>query len=130
MASDEMERTLNAIGNELAKDQKYPLDGTFLYTECTGGSVSTSIFKDLGDHLLFRLPGGVTDNIPWLILELWEAAPADRRWATMQYRIEDGTFTASFAYPEEIDAEEPEGDRRDRILHQRYGNKRIVYPPI
>ena len=48
----------------------------------------------------------------------------------MQYRIGGGTFTAFFAYPDEIDPDESTMDRRSRILQQRYGNKRIDYPSL
>jgi len=127
MASDKISSILNQIGNELSQDKEYPLNGTFLYAEAASNVVGTSIFKDLGDHLLFRSSTRITD---YLILDLWEAAPAGRRWVTMQYWIEDGKFTASFTYPEELDPEETERDRRARILQQRYGNKRIVYRPL
>lgn len=127
MASDEIESLLNRIGNELARDTEYPLDGTFLYAEAGPSVVGTSIFKDLGDHLLFRISTGSTDD---LILNLWEAAPTDKRWAAMQYRIEGGKFTVAFTYPEEFDPEESVRERRARILQQRYGNKRVVYPSL
>ena len=44
----------------------------------------------------------------------------------MQYWIVNGKFTASFTYPEEIDPNENTMDRRERILNERYGNRRIV----
>lgn len=127
MAKDEMERLLNEIGNVLAQDADYPLEGTFLYTEAAAASADISIFKDLGDHLLFRWPmSGLSD----VLLELWAAEAPDKRWAAMQYRIEGGRFDASFTYPEAFDPAEWTGDRRERVLQQRYGNKRVVYPPI
>ncbi|MBA2934143.1 hypothetical protein HZF05_08520 [Sphingomonas sp. CGMCC 1.13654] len=127
MANDEIGLLLNEIGNGLAHDKEYPLDGTFVYAEAAPAMVSTSIFKDLGDHLLFRISTNMVDD---LILDLWDAAPTDRRWAAMQYWIAGGKFTASFTYPEEFDPEESVRERRDRILQQRYGNKRVVYPPL
>jgi hypothetical protein len=127
MANDETGRLLNEIGNILARDTEYPLDGTFLYAEAKRMSVSIDIFKDLGDRLLYRWPmPGLSDAI----LDLWEAAPQNKRWSAMQYRIHDGTFEATFTYPEDFDEAEDVFVRRDRILQQRYGNKRIVYPLI
>lgn len=127
MANDEIERLLNEVGSVLAQDTAYPLDGTFLYTEAASQMVDMSIFKDLGDHLLFRWSmHGLSD----VLLELWEASDPKKRWAAMQYWITDGQFTASFTYPEEIDPNERTMDRRDRIVRQRYGNKRIVYPSL
>jgi hypothetical protein len=115
------------VGDVLARDTSYPLEGTFLYTEAASQMVDMSIFKDLGDNLLFRWP---MNGLGGVLLELWEAADPKKRWAAMQYWIEGGKFTASFTYPEEIDPNERTMDRRERILQQRYGNKKIVYPPI
>lgn len=127
MANDEVERLLNEVGNVLAQDTAYPLDGTFLYAEAASQMVDISIFKDLGDHLLFRWSMGGLTNV---LLDLWEAEAPEKRWAAMQYRIEGGAFQASFTYPEEIDPDEPSLDRRERILRERYGNKRIDYPGL
>ena len=131
MAS-EIESLLNEVGQVLARDTAYPLDGTFLYVEAEWQMVDMSIFKDLGDHLLYREPSdlrtGSMDGLDYVLLELWEAEAPDKRWASMQYRIEGGAFEASFTY-EPFDPEESMLDRRERVLQQRYGNKRIDYPP-
>ena len=125
--TDEFEALLNEVGNVLAQDTAYPLDGTFLYVEAASQMVDMAIYKDLGDHLLFRLS---MDDLDDVLLKLWEAADPKKRWAAMQYWIVGGKFTASFVYPEEIDPNERSMDRRERILQQRYGNKRIIYTPI
>lgn len=124
---DEAGNLLNEVGNVLSEDKAYPPDETLLYVEAASKMVDMSIFEDLGDHLLFRFPmPGLSD----VLLELWEASDPNKRWTAMQCRIVDGQFTASFAHPEEIDPNERTMDRREHILRQRYGNKRIVYPPI
>lgn len=127
MINDEIEFLLNKIGSILAQDTDYPLDGNFLYVEAASQMADMSIFKDMGDHLLFRL--SMEDLFPTL-LDLWEASDPKKRWAAMQYWIEDGRFTASFTYPKDIDRNESTMTRRDRIIRQRYGNKRVVYPPL
>ncbi|UAK25190.1 hypothetical protein [Sphingomonas nostoxanthinifaciens] len=117
---------LNEVGNVLAQDADYPLDGTFLYVEADWGWVDMMIFKDLGDHLLARWPmNGLAD----VLAELWEAEVPAKRWSSMQYRIEGGAFSASFTHGQ-LDPEESTLDRRHRILQQRYGNKRVDYPPL
>jgi hypothetical protein len=120
MASGEIERLLNEVGNVLAQDTDYPLEGTFLYVEAESMMVDMSI-KDLGDAILFRLSMRALSGV---LLDLWEAADPKKRWATMEYRIVGGKFTASFTYPEDIDPNESTMDRRERIMQQRYGNKR------
>lgn len=49
----------------------------------------------MGDHLLYREP---MDDLAGLLLELWGAAPEDKRRVTMQYRIEGDRFDAAFTY--------------------------------
>lgn len=125
MAS-EIGALLNEVGNVLARDTSYPLDGTFLYVEVDWGMVGMSIFKDLDGCLLWRAPmDGLTD----VLLELWEAEAPEKRWASMQYRIADGKFEASFTH-ELIDPKVTTINRRAGILQERYGNKQIVYPPL
>jgi hypothetical protein len=124
--ASEIGALLNEVGNLLAQDTAYPLEGTFLYVEAERRMVDTSIFKDLGDSLLYRDP---TDELIDVLFELWETEIPDKRWSTMQYRIDGGKFEASFTH-EPLDPEVSTQDRRERILQQRYGNKRIVYPPL
>jgi hypothetical protein len=125
MENDEMSAILNQIGNILAEDTEYPLDGTLLYVEAEFMMLDVSIFKDLGDHLLFRWS---SDDLTDPLLELWDIAPEDKRWSAMEYRIQDGRFEVAFTYPEEFDEEMDTIARRDRVLKRRFGNKRIVYP--
>ncbi len=127
MGNNAIESLLNEIGCVLAEDNDYPLDGTFLYAEVASQMVEMSIFKDLGDHLLFRLP---INELSDALLELWEAAPPEKRWSAIQYKIEGGRFDASFTYPEEMNPEESAGDRRRHILQQRYANKQVLYPAL
>ena len=123
----ETERLLNEIGQLLAEDTDYPLDGTLLHAELDKNYVATSIFKDLGDHVLYREPD--LDRLDDVLLDLWEAQVADKRWAEIEYVVRGDKFHASFTYPEEIDPEEEPLDRRDRIVAHHFGKKRIVYPP-
>ena len=123
---NEVGALLNEIGNLLAQDTAYPLDGTFLYVEAELNWVGMSIFKDLGDHLLYQQP---MDGLSETLIELWNAEVPEKRWSTMHYRIEGGKFDASFTY-ERLDPLESRIDRRERILQQRYGNKRVDYPSL
>ena len=127
MPDDETDRLLNEIGQLLAEDTDYPLDGTLLYAELDRNFVAPSIFKDLGDHVLYRPPD--LDVIGDALLELWEAQTSQRRWAEIEYVMRGGKFTATFAYPEEIDPKERSFDRRDRIVAKHFGTKPIVYTP-
>ena len=126
MESSEVEKLLNEIGQLLARDIEYPLDETLLYAELDYGMVSPSIFKDLGNQILYRSPdlGALGDAL----LDLWEEQPEGRRWAEMEYLIKDGKFDAVFVYPDEIDPDDDPMDRRTRIVRRYFGDKPIIYP--
>ena len=127
MPENETERLLNQIGQLLAEDTEYPLDGTLLHAELDKNYVAPSIFKDLGDHVLYRDPD--VDRLGDALLDLWEAQDADTRWAEIEYVIRGDTFQASFIYPEEIDPNEEPVARVDRIVARHFGKKPIKYPP-
>jgi hypothetical protein len=117
---------LNEIGNILARDTDFPLDGTLLYVEADWGTANISIFKNLGAHLLWRDP---TQELSYALLELWESEALDKRWSSMLFRIEGEKFAASFTY-DPLDLNVSTIDRREVILQERYGNKQVIYPPL
>ncbi len=124
--ANEIGSMLDQVGRILARDTAYPLDGTFLYVEAEWQMVGMSIFKDLGDRLLYRDP---MNELGEALLELWGAALPDKRCSTMQYRIMGDKFDASFTY-DLLDPKVSAIDRREVILRQLYGNKLVVYPPL
>jgi len=130
MASGEAERLLIEIGRLLAQDTEYPLDGTLLYAELDDNMVAPSIFKDRGNHILYRRPD--LDRVGDALLDLWETQTAEPRWVEIEYVVRGDTFDATYTYPDEIPPVSPdEGmlDRRARIVARHFGNKPIVYPP-
>src|SRR5262245_44817365 len=90
MPDNEAERLLNEIGHLLAEDADYPLDGTLLHAELGKNYVAPSIFKDLGDHVLYRDPD--LDRLGGALLDLWEAQDTDKRWAEIEYIIRGDRF--------------------------------------
>lgn len=126
MASNETERLLVEIGHILAEDHEYPLDGTLLYAKLGRNSVSPSIFKELGNQILYRWPD--LDRIGGPLLDLWEEQDTDHRWGEMAYIVRDGRFEVNYAYPDEIDVDEDSLDRRDKVVRRYFGEKPIVYP--
>lgn len=128
MATDRTAQLLNEIGQMLAEDTDYPLDGTLLYAEVDRAYVAPSIFKDLGDQIIYREPD--LDRLGDALLELWEAQTGKKRWTEIEYTVAAGNFRATFNYPDEIDPEEGMLDRRRRIVAKHFGDKPIVYPPM
>ena len=126
MAVADIGRLLNKVGNILAIDTAYPLDGTFLYVEAAPDMRVAIILKDAGDRLVHRLP---TAELKEMLFKLWKAEVPDKRWTAMSYKIESAQFDVSFSF-DPIDPTESPIARRRAILSQRYGNKPIVYLPI
>jgi len=127
MPNAETEALLNEIGQILAEDTDHPLDGTLLYAEVDWNFVAPSIFKDLGDHILYLDPD--LDILGSALLDLWKAEDRDKRWEAIEYVVRGGKFTATFTPASEIDPNEDSLDRRDRVVERHFGKKRIVYPP-
>ncbi len=126
VVDDETAKILNDIGQLLAEDVEYPLDNTLLYARLDRNMVAPSIYKNLGNHILYRAPD--LDRLGDALLDLWEAQTQKPRWAEIEYLIKDGRFTADFAYPSEIDPKEDNFVRRDRIVVKYFGEKPVMYP--
>lgn len=47
----------------------------------------------------------------------------------MEYEIKGTKFDAQFKYPEEVDVEDFDENRREMALKERYGDKPVIYPP-
>jgi hypothetical protein len=126
VANTETERLLNEIGQLLAEDRAYPLDGTLLYAELDRNMVAPSIFKELGNQILYRWPD--LDRLGDALLDLWEAQDGKDRWAEIEYLVRDGRFHVTYTYPDDISADD-RMDWRDRVVRKHFGDKPIVYPP-
>lgn len=127
MKDDEARQILNEIGNLLMKDEDYSSENTLLYAQLDYNSVSESIFKELGNQILYRDP--VNKDLPYVLLDLWEIPESDKRWAEMEYVYRDGQFQVTYIYADEIDPEDDFFERRDRAVRRHLGEKPIVYPP-
>jgi len=127
VANDEAEKLLNEIGRLLAKDREYPFEPTLLYAQVDRNMVGESIFKELGNQILYRWP--VIDELPYALLDLWGTQEGDDRWIEMEYLVRDGRLEVAYIYPDEIDPEEDVMERRARSARRHFGEKPIVYPP-
>lgn len=128
MTNDKTAHLLNEIGQLLAEDNEYPLDGTLLYAEVGDGYVAPSIFKDRGDHIVYRDPD--LDRLGDALLDLWKAQDSAEPWREIEYVIRGGKFRASFNYPEDAGEEPFDLDRRETIVAKHFGDKPIRYPPM
>lgn len=120
----------NEIGIELVRITGGDPDDIFLYVEIGEGWISPNVFKDRGDKV-DNLDGNET--LSDLLWEAWYAESEEggiKRWSIMEYDIKDGKFDTRFKYPDEVDVETFDIDRREAALRARYGDKPVVYPPM
>ncbi|WP_445191343.1 hypothetical protein ACT009_12190 [Sphingomonas sp. Tas61C01] len=126
MANDDTNRLLIEIGQLLAEDTEYPLNGTLLYARVDAGLVAPSIFKEREKDIVFRWVD--LDRLCPVLLDLWESEDGVEQWAEIQYVVRNEKFEVEYTYVEQIDPEEEHMVRRDRIVHRHFGDKPITYP--
>jgi hypothetical protein len=114
------------IGGEVAQIVGGNPDGAYVYAEAGDGWYGVSVFKDEGEIVRYYDPSSELDD---LIYEAWLTEESGKRWAVMEYEIKGTKFDAQFKYPEEVDVESFDEDRREIALKKRYGNKPVIYPP-
>ena len=120
---------MNEIGQELASLVGGDPDGVFLYVEIGDGWVSPSVFKDEGDVVRYYNPRDT--NLSDMLWEAWYLEPdgPNMRWSVLEYMITGKKFHVSFRYPEEVDVEVIDSERREAALRARFGDKPVIYPP-
>jgi hypothetical protein len=114
-----------AIGSLIALLLDGDAEGAFMYAEAWDNCQEASIFKDIGNQIIYRGPSEELFN---LIDEAWLAEEPDKRWQAMQYSISGGKFDVTFLYPDELDLEnESSFERSERVLRDRFGDKPVDY---
>lgn len=130
MAKDKLDLlgpVLGEVGGVLARLADGDPEDVFLYVEIGEGWISPNVFKDEGK--LVRWLDANDEELMDLLFEAWYLEPEGKRWSVMEYDVKDGKFAVSFKYPEEVDVESMDHDRREDALIARYGDKPRVYPP-
>jgi len=125
--TDKSVALINNIVELISDDIDYPLDNTLLLAEVDEGMIAPSIFKDMGECILYRRPD--LDSLSDALLELWRCEEFERkRWAKIELLIKDGKFETNFIYPEEFDLEESMIELRTQAVHRYFGRKPVYYP--
>lgn len=130
MSKDKFDRIgplLSAIGEEAAAIVGGDPNGLYLYVEIGDRWIGPSLFMDEGAEIQYFDPSRELIDAIWAA---WRAEDPDKRWAVMEYEITGTQFDARFRFPDEVDVESHDVDRREIALRHRYGDKPIVYPPI
>lgn len=120
---------MNEIGQELADIVGGDPNGVFLYVEIGEGWVRPSVFKDEGN--VIRDYDVAHSNLTDILWDAWYLEPEgpNLRWSVMEYDVKDGKFDVIFKYPEEVNVEVIDYERREAALRVRYGDRPVIYPP-
>lgn len=130
MAEDRLNKfgpMLADIGGSAAALINGDPDGLYLYVEVGDRWISVNVFKDEGTAVRYYDPSSELSD---LIYEFWKAEEPAKRWAVMEYEVNGTKFDAQFQFPEEVDVESFDEDRRENALQKRYGDKPVIYPPL
>ncbi|MDT8759091.1 hypothetical protein MZO42_10310 [Sphingomonas psychrotolerans] len=117
---------LNEIGGALADIAGGDPDGVFLYVEIGEGWIRPSAYKEEAEIVRAL---DCSSTLLDLVEESWRAGRKERRWSVMEYDVKGSEFAVTFKYPDEVDVEIFDRERRAKALRDRYGDKPIVYPP-
>jgi hypothetical protein len=120
------EQILAEIGQMLAADPEYPVENSLLQAEVDPEMISPSVYKDAGDHIMYRSPD--LDRWSDILLELWYAQSGKSRWSEIEYFIRDGRFEVAYIYPDDVDRSDSMKERREQALRRYYGDKPVRYP--
>ncbi|MGI4879006.1 MAG: hypothetical protein ACRYG4_16130 [Janthinobacterium lividum] len=126
MENSKSEQLLNEIGILLARDIKYALDRTLLYAEVASGTVESSIFKDIGNTIVYRR----SDINLWdCLLALWNEQQSNPPWVAIEYFIRGDRFEVMYTYADDPDWSD-DFDYREKVVARYLGDKPIIYPKL
>ena len=125
MATEGMGKLLNQIGQQVANFLGKVPDDVFVFIHAADQMSSGAIFENLPEQVMYRDFG---HDVHDTILELWDAAPPDKKWSMLLYDIRDGRFDAEFLYTDDLEDEWDSLDYRQDALRARYGDKPVIYP--
>jgi hypothetical protein len=119
---------VETLAEELATIGSRENSRVLLYAEAGPGWMGGFIFFERADTVVYESPA--TTDIPDLVMELWSAAPDDRKWRGLSIFLDGERFRAELDYGEGWSKDEDDGDRRAPIVRAYFGEKPIRYPPL
>lgn len=120
---------LGDLGEEISRTIPPGARKILLYAEVEDGSYSADFIyrTEQGDEVRHRhaLP-----NVRDAVYAFWCVGSGElkpRSWAVMRYVLENGAFTVSFDYPEQLNDDESEVERRQRAIEQVFPGAKVNY---
>lgn len=116
---------LDEIHRLLVADRRHLPYHTLLIAQVGESWVSPAIFKNRGTRIVYRVPTRALNDV---LLDLWEVANEGEQWAEIEFYIYTHRYCVAFTWPDAINPDDDEFDRRDSIVRRYFGDLPIVYP--
>lgn len=133
MATDKYDKLgpmLSRIGEEAGAIVGGNPDGLYLYVEVGDGWIEPNVYRDEGNAVRYFDP---TLELCHLIATARETEnPEDpaSRWSVMEYEVHGTKFDAHFKFPDQVNVEKYDKNRRENALKKHFGDKPVIYPPM
>jgi hypothetical protein len=126
--NEQVESYYQEIGAEAIDSVPAGVSDILLYTEVEDGMVSCSLFFLESDKKVhYRECSIEFHDLMYEFWEKWQDVADLPAFATMTYRIKNGSFDIEMTYPDQLDNEEGIHERRQRLLEQTYGTTEVNY---
>lgn len=124
---DKRAALLNSIGDSILNGEDPVGKHLWLFAEVGEGWAGVALFK-VGKGQVIWVDDYLMDLADSLIA-LWESEPPERRFDALVFELQGTKFDSHFYYAGELPFDETGYDRREGLIHKRFGNYAIVYPP-
>ena len=123
-----IEEFYQTIG-EAALDMADDLSGKLLiYAEVEDGTSSCALFYETEAGIVrYRRCSELLWELIDSFWESWQEDPRNHEWRVMCYVIEGGKFRIDYTYPDQIDEDESESDRRPSAITKHFADKKVDY---
>lgn len=119
-----IEQLYNDIGGEALAMAGDDLGGKLLvYAEVAKGKVFVCdlLYKNRKGDVNVVVAADPLMEIVYDFWDLWPAEHGNQEWRAMSYVVDGGKFTIEVTYPDDVNAEEAIGDRRQRAIEKYFG---------
>ncbi|MEG3088233.1 hypothetical protein [Sphingomonas sp. PB4P5] len=117
---------LSEIGGMVVREASLEDASALLYAEVEDGVVSTAIFRERSDFVEYLYS---SHDLAMRVLDFWYKAVEGKKWAALLLTTDGKKFDVRFQYPEDW-GDDDEVERREKMLLEKFGNKKVQYPSI
>lgn len=123
-----VEEFYQRIGAEAVAMTPDGVEDLLVYAEVEDGSTDCGLFyRDSAGRVIYKECNSEFFDLIYSFWEYWQDSAGLPAFSTMTYSISSGEFNIDLKYPDQIIESEGIDIRRERALHQHFGNMAIDY---